>query len=70
MKFIEVTEMGKKYYINVNKILFVHEYEYDDKKSKTRIIIDAMTTDGNDRIKFYVEEPYNSIINMIYLSDE
>jgi len=67
MKFIEVTEMGRKYYINVNKILFVDKI--NEYKSLARIILDCRN-DKNELIQFSVEEPYDSIINMIYFSDE
>lgn len=66
MNFIEVTERGKLYFINVNKILFV---DADDRKGgNTRITLESLTVDGTALITLHVEEKYEDVKNLIYRS--
>lgn len=78
MKFIEVTELGEKIYLNVNHILYIEKCTIDilNKESKkiikeqgTKIVLQSII-DGTFRKEFQVEEKYEAVCNMIYFSDE
>lgn len=79
MKFIEVTELGEKIYVNVNHILYIEKCIVNialDQATKkiikaegTKIVLQSII-DGTFRKEFQVEEKYDAVCNMIYFSDE